>query len=194
MQQHVRAEALHSLFVIVRGGVAEHKQREMVAGLDSVCRGQPDPYRYGFDKLGTLVVAEGHQLPAWLEGEAERLLGLARGASEAVPDTYEVAAVELLGYKEGSSLAPHVDYVAGWSIIVSLGCTALFYFRVGGSSAPLHRVRVESGDAILFPTFGDDHVWHGIECFEPDSAPSWFSFRDYCRLCVQFRSSYYHLH
>lgn len=188
----------------MRAAVSTERQQELVAGIMRVSRdaGPPQPYRYGFEKLAAVVPGPAQRYAAWadvpgrLAEEAEPLRARARQASERVPESYEVAAVELLGYRHGSSLSPHVDCVPGWSLIVSLGATARFYYAVGDRSGPRQTVLLQSGDAVAFPTSHADGVWHGIEGFEERSEPAWFTAAaaPYARLCLQFRSSYYHLH
>ncbi len=183
--------------------MTEERQREIVEGIRRVAADSAEvrPYRYGFDKLAAVIPGPGQLYGSWeavpgrLAQEAETLRARAREACPRVPEEYNVAAIELLGYRRGSSLTPHVDCVAGWSIIITLGATACFYFSVGERAGePQHSVLLRSGDAILFPTSHEDGVWHGIKGFEPDSEPEWFKMEPYCRLCLQYRSSYYHLH
>jgi alkylated DNA repair dioxygenase AlkB len=193
---------LESVFVVLPGAVSVERQQELVAGIMGAQEesGTTQGYRYGFDKLAAVLVGREHRYASWdevpgrLAQDSERLVAQAREVCAEVPEHYDVAAIELLGYRPGSSLTPHVDCVPGWSVIITLGATARFYFNVGARDKPQHVVALRSGDAILFPTSHAAAVWHGIEGFEAGSEPDWFSAAPYCRLCLQFRASYYHLH
>jgi alkylated DNA repair dioxygenase AlkB len=193
---------LERVFVVLPGAVSVERQQQLVAGIKRVHAegGTMQRYRYGFDKLAAVIVGPDQRYASWddvpgcLAQDSEQLLAQARAVCSEVPEKYDVAAIELLGYRPGSSLTPHVDCVPGWSVIITLGATARFYFNVGARDKPQHVVALRSGDAILFPTSHEAAVWHGIEGFEAGSEPEWFSTAPYCRLCLQFRASYYHLH
>jgi hypothetical protein len=180
--------ALDSLFVHIPKAFSWEEQVEI---LQSVKLGaNVAPYRYGFDKLGVLMPDDGGGFDV-LSHSLKRLWECAQRTCESVPTTeYDVHTIELLGYRAGSALHPHVDFVEGWSVIISLGATARFFFCVGDGEKKT--LNLKSGDAIAFPTCGKTKVFHGIESFDDDK-PSWFVLRDYARVCIQFRSTYYHL-
>ena len=68
------------------------------------------------------------------------------------------------------------------------GATANFFFREG-EAAPLRRVKLRSGDAVVFPANSATAIYHGIDSLEED-APSWWPHPQFARVCVQYRQQF----
>ena len=122
------AVAVHPLFVHIVGACSLEEQRELLEKAKSL-RGSSSatPYRYGFDKLAALELDSGPFLQM-----SERLRDMATKASESLASFSSglpFGALEILGYREDSKLVPHVDWVSGLAVIVSLGATANFFFK-----------------------------------------------------------------
>ena len=178
-------ERLHEKFTVVRNAVSEERQIEL---LDTVriAGTTRTPYRYGFDKLCALRTGGDSGESFGLAEEAERIYSSIAGLG-----TYNAQLVECLAYQQKASLRPHVDYVNGEAIILTLGADTHFFYGIGRRGTA-HKVLLHSGDAIIFPTDKQSNVMHGIERFG-EFTPDWFLFDDYCRICIQWRQGYQHV-
>lgn len=191
---------MHPLVCHVADALLHTEQVALLATINDLRRehAAPAPYRYGFDKLFAGAVLD--------DAHAMAVASLVQPYVPDMPWPFACGLVECLGYISGSSLAPHVDHVHGINVILSLGATARFTFRVG-DSGPEQRVALRSGDAIVFPADGApplamdpavstaytcragySNVWHRIESFD-DDMPDWFRTPPYVRICVQYRQA-----
>jgi hypothetical protein len=99
---------LDPLFIHIRGALTWDEQLEVLSSVTFSKR--VAPYRYGFDKLDVLVRGQDKKASFdTLSSLVEGFLEEAKLVSDSVPQTYQVEAIELLGYRADSKLEPHVD-------------------------------------------------------------------------------------
>lgn len=201
-------ELIHPLFAHIKNLISLERQKELLAG-SKIIGTTRTRYRYGFTKLSSLIVGEDEKLkykswdecPFDMTREAHDINELVKRKVESLereererkmklPDSYDVGMIECLGYEEGSILNEHVDFVRGFAIIITLGATTDFYFKVGTEEEI--SVKIKSGDAVMFPSHGAANVLHGIRGFD-DDCPEWFKFENFRRLCIQYRQSFEHV-
>jgi hypothetical protein len=104
---------LERVFVVLPGAVSVERQQQLVAGIKRVHAegGTTQHYRYGFDKLAAVIVGPDQRYASWdnvpgcLAQDSEQLLAQARAVCSEVPEKYDVAAIELLGYRQQSDAA-----------------------------------------------------------------------------------------
>jgi len=104
------------------------------------------------------------------------------------PPTYEPNAVYAILYPHGGSFIPHLDGARGWVLSLSIGDAAEFYYS-HGVDGERTRVRLESGDAIIF---NGGQLHHGVSKIYPSSAPQFWNTHEIsvyglARLNLQFR-------
>ena len=105
--------------------------------------------------------------------------------------------------RPSGTLRQHVDMLPGWVLIVSLGCTAVFWIQepedgrrsqnildvAKTKRGPKRRIELRSGDVVLFDACAAANVLHGIERVLPETCPEYLppdDARDW-RFCVQYR-------
>lgn len=204
-------EVLHPQFALMRGCIDERMQIQLFKAIISMVRTQGKYLKdYGegkYVKLLSVIVGSGLRYESWddvpgpgLEALAERLTDLyhkgnREGAGGACISTlrkgdgYRCGMVEVLAFRKDGHLERHIDHVRGAALIISLGCTANFYFRPPKNDADVP-CPVRSGDAVMFNSSAAAGVEHGIHSFDVDTKPSWFEFDDFVRVCIQFRQTF----
>lgn len=202
INSNVTIEFPHPLFAHIKNAISLERQKELLEGVKHIGTGSKR-YRYGFTKLCAFIVGDEEKLEYknWIDvpfqpaREAQILNTLVKqntSHSMKCDDFYSVGMIECLGFEKGSTLNEHVDFVKGFAIIISLGATANFFFRVKDEEVT-YTIKAKSGDAVMFPSHGAANILHGISSFD-DDCPDWFHLQDYVRICVQYRQDFEHVY
>lgn len=166
MQGGPLAVALDPLFIHIRNGLSWDEQIELIANVTFQKRVLG--YRYGFDKLDVLVRDDESGKDAAfhvLSRKVDALWKLAQTVSPAVPVTYEVEAIELLGYKGDSALEPHVCILFSFHhVLVRVGLT-LFVEYLTGFARTLFVAQVDyvEGWSVIFSVGATAHFYFKIK-------------------------------